>query len=386
MRGHDIVVIGTSAGGVVALQEVFKHLPPDLPAAIFVVMHLTPHSPSFLPHVLLRAGRLPAIAVDKPMKFKHGHIYVAPPDHHLQLTRNEVRPNRGPRENWHRPSIDVMFRSAANAFGPRVAGVILTGFLDDGSAGLAAVKRKGGIAIVQDPEDAMYPDMPLNAIQSVKVDYCVPLPQIPSTIVKAVGEPTGRRATRGVSEEVAIENDIAKMHMNGRQALEKIGTPSTFTCPECQGPLWELKDGDLLRFRCQVGHAFSSETMLTAQQDVVERALWVALGAIQSRIALWRRISDRMKGPHLQELVAFYRSKEEDAQRDLDALRAILTHNGEPAQEESPVAARRQAGRRTAVKSRLSRSRRRDVEAAAESEAKMPRVRQSRTPGTSPQT
>jgi two-component system chemotaxis response regulator CheB len=372
MSGRDIIVIGTSAGGVPILERIFRDLPRDLPASVFVVMHLTPHLPSFLPQVLFRPGRLPVTGVDRPMKFRPGHVYVATPDHHLLLTRTGVAPNRGPRENWHRPSIDVLFRSAANVHGPRVVGVILTGILDDGSAGLAAIKRKGGLAIVQDPEDAEFPDMPMNAAQTVKADYCVGLARLPAAILMAVEQQAGSPAEPAVAEEVAIENGIANMKVNGRQALEKIGTPSTFTCPECEGPLWELKDGDLLRFRCQVGHAFSSESMVTAQQDVVERALWVALGAIQSRIALWRRIAERMNQPHLRELAAFYRSKEQDAQRDLDALRAILTSNGDPSA--------------AAVRSRPSGSRRQGDGGAGGSEARMPQARRSRRPRTSPRT
>jgi two-component system, chemotaxis family, protein-glutamate methylesterase/glutaminase len=368
MSGHDIVVIGTSAGGVPTLQKFLPELPPDFGAAVFLVMHLSPHVPSLLPQVLLRAGRLPVVAVERPMKFRPGHIYVAPADHHMTLSRTEVQATRGPRENWHRPSIDVLFRSAANVHGPRVIGVILSGFLDDGSAGLAAIKRKGGLAIVQDPEDALFPEMPKNALQTVRADYCVPIAQMAQTIVTAVKEPAGRPAKPAVAEEVAIENAIVKESMNGREALGKIGTPSTFTCPECQGPLWELKDGDLLRFRCQVGHAFSSESMLTAQQDVVERALWVALGAIQSRVALWQRIAERMKAPHLRDLEGFYRAKEEEARRDLDALRAILTRNG----EEPSV--------------RLGESRRRASRASGASAARTRRVRQFRKPGTSRRT
>jgi two-component system chemotaxis response regulator CheB len=373
MRGHDIVVIGTSAGGVAALQQIFGGLPKEFPAAIFVVMHLTPHVPSFLPQVLGRAGRLPATAVTQSMRFESGQIYIAPPDHHLVLSRSHVEVNRGPRENWHRPSIDVLFRSAANSLGPRVVGVVLTGFLDDGSAGLAAIRREGGITMVQDPNDAMFPDMPQNALEAVKVDHCVPLSQVGPTLVQLVQAERGERPGEKVSEEVAIETAIAKVSMNGRDALEKIGKPSTFTCPECQGPLWELRDGELLRFRCQVGHAFSSESMLNAQQDVVEKALWVALGAIQSRVALWGRISERMQGPHLKELAEFYRSKKEDAERDLNALRDLLTRNGEKV-----------GGMREGSKDRSEGSPRPAFEEAVGSAARRPRARRTRKPGRSP--
>jgi two-component system chemotaxis response regulator CheB len=177
--------------------------------------------------------------------------------------------------------------------------------------------------------------MPANALQSVNVDHVVPLSQIAPTLVSLVRTPAGRRSRAGVSKEAGIETAIAKAtmtSMNGKAALEKVGRPSSFTCPECQGPLWELKDADLIRYRCQVGHAYSADSMVTAQQDVVERALWVALGAIESRVALWRKIMQRMNSPHLQHLARFYRAKEADAERDLRELRNILTRNGDSIQ------------------------------------------------------
>jgi two-component system chemotaxis response regulator CheB len=332
MRGHPIVVIGTSAGGVGALQEILKGLPQQLPASIFVVMHLPPHVPSFLDDVLRRRSRLPVQQVTGPTRFSPAHIYIACPDHHLILGRAAVTIQRGPRENWHRPSVDVLFRSAATSHGPRVIGVVLTGFLDDGTAGLAAIQREGGLTIVQDPEDAMFPDMPANALQNVNVDHVLPLAEIGAKLVELVRKPAGERPRHEVPPEVAIESAIARStmgSMNGRAALEKLGRPSTYTCPECQGPLWELRDGQRTRFRCQVGHAFSAESMLTAQQDVVERALWVAVGAIESRIALWRKLAGRMKSPHLMELAKFYQAKESEAIRDLAELRQILTRSGD---------------------------------------------------------
>ena len=174
--------------------------------------------------------------------------------------------------------------------------------------------------------------MPMNAIENVKIDHVVPLTEIAPTLLRLVDQPAGRRPRPEVSEEVAIETAIAKATMKGisaREALEKVGHPSTYTCPECQGPLWELRDGELIRFRCQVGHSFNSESMLNGQQDVVERALWMALGAIESRVSLWRRIAARMKGPHLQHLARFYQAREDTARKDLEELRRILMRNGD---------------------------------------------------------
>jgi len=368
MHGPSIVVIGTSAGGVGALQGIVRALPPDFPASVFVVMHLSPHVPTFLSEVLMTSGQLPATTVIHPLPFEPGHLYMPPADHHLIVERRVVLSNRGPRENWFRPSIDVLFRSAAAAHGPRVIGVVLTGFLDDGSAGLAAIQQKGGITMVQDPDDAFFPDMPRNALESVDVDHCLPLSEIPKMLNELVRQPPRARPRRKVAQEVAMETDIAKFETNGRAVLEELAEPSTFTCPECSGPLWELKDGKLIRFRCQVGHAYSAESMGNGQQEVVERSLWVAYGAIQSRIALWRRIADRMKTPHLQELAKFYKAKEREAIRDMEMLREILTRNGE-AQRNARV--------------RLEEFPRRAFAASGGSAARRPRARRTRRPGRS---
>lgn len=330
MRGRDIVAVGTSAGGVEALTTLVAGLPAGLPAAVFVVLHLSPRHPSFLSQVVGRGARLPVVTVARSTRFRPGTVYLASPDHHLIVDRTRVHARHGPRENWSRPSVDVLFRSVAEAHGPRAVGVVLTGFLDDGSAGLAAVKREGGVTVVQDPDDALFPDMPKNAIESAPVDHCVPLREIPALLARLVRGPAARRPRPTPSQEVAIENEIAKGDMNGR-AIGKIGTPSTLVCPECSGPLWELRDGDLLRFRCQVGHAFNADTMLAAQDDFVERSLWVALGAIQARATLWKKLADRMNAPHLRRLARHYRDKEADARRDIARLRGLLVRDGHPA-------------------------------------------------------
>lgn len=327
MSGHDIVVIGSSAGGVAAMQQLVRDLPPDLPAAVFVVVHISPHVPSMLAEILAKAGRMPALAVTRPLRFRPGTIYVAPPDHHLILSRTHVSIAHGPRENRHRPSVDVLFRSAAQELGPRVVGLVLTGFLDDGAAGLAAIHREGGVTMVQDPRDAVFPDMPRNALQAVPVDHVVPMAGMADALIRVVSRPHGRRR-RAVAKEIATENQMSLMESNGRPRMEKIGTPSTFTCPECQGPLWELRNGDLLRYRCQVGHAFSADSMLKGQEEVVERALWVALGALQSRVALWRRIAERMKRSNLRTMAGYYRDRETQARGDMEELRRILTRKG----------------------------------------------------------
>lgn len=332
MRGHDIIVIGTSAGGVGALRAILRSLPRDLPAAVFVVIHLAPHLPSQLAEVLKRYTRLAVHSVRGPTRFRKGTVYLAPPDHHLVLNRTRASLTRGPRENRHRPSVDVLFRTAAAHHGPRVIGVVLTGFLDDGTAGLVAIQAEGGLTLVQDPQDALFPDMPSNALQALRVDHCLPLNRIGPMLSSLAREPAAKGGRAPSPREARVEKAIAettKSGLNGREALNRVGKPSTFTCPECQGPLWELRSGRLVRFRCQVGHGFTAESMLTTQQDVVERTLWAALGAIESRIALWKKITARMKGTHLRELAAFYRAKQSHAERDMAVLRGLLTDNRE---------------------------------------------------------
>jgi two-component system chemotaxis response regulator CheB len=200
VRGHDIVVIGTSAGGVGALQEIIRNLPTPFPASLFVVLHLKPHLPSSLPRVLLNAGRLPVEAVTRPIRFRAGHIYVAIPNRHLTLDRTWVMTGQGPPEHRHRPSVDVLFRSAAANHGRHVIGVVLTGVLRDGAAGLAAIAAGGGITMVQDPEDALFPDMPAHALKTVPVDYVLPLAEIAPALARLIRKSTRPRPHRRVSK------------------------------------------------------------------------------------------------------------------------------------------------------------------------------------------
>jgi two-component system chemotaxis response regulator CheB len=168
MPKRDIIVIGTSAGGMETLIELFSRLPKKLAASIFVVCHISPYSSGVLPKVISRAGSLPAAHPTDREPIKPGQVYVAPPDHHLLIEDSVVRVTQGPKENRFRPAVDPLFRSAAYAYGPRVIGVILTGSLDDGTAGLWAVKERGGLAVVQDPDEALFDSMPLSALNNVQ--------------------------------------------------------------------------------------------------------------------------------------------------------------------------------------------------------------------------
>lgn len=263
MTGHDIIVIGASAGGIEALRELVRSLPADLPATVFVVVHTSPQSSGYLPGILSRAGSLRATFPEDPEEIKRGHIYVAPPDLHLMILNGHVSAVRGPKEALHRPSVDALFRTAAHVYGPRVVGVVLTGNLDDGTAGLQAIKEKGGIAIVQDPNEAIYPGMPGSAMRYVKVDYCMPLSEIAPLLVSLATDPIAEITQQKKSE----------VDMNMIRANSEAGAWSGLTCPECGASLWESLHERLSEFRCRVGHSFSLDGLLVDQSDRLEKTL-----------------------------------------------------------------------------------------------------------------
>jgi len=290
---HDIIVIGASAGGVEAISAVVADLPPDLRAAVLVVLHLS-RGRSVLPEILTRAGRLPAVHPEDGDPVEYGRIYVARPDHHMTIENRKIRIVHGPTENGSRPAVDPLFRSAAREYGARVVGVVLTGALDDGTAGLAAVKEAGGVAIVQDPEDAFASSMPRSALAFVQVDHVLPLRDISAllaTLAQQPAEPSGAAAGPHV---VAMEPDLGEPGLALHES-DRPGKVSIFTCPECHGTLWEADERGIVRFRCRVGHVYSPESMLAAQTDSVDRALWVALRSLEERAALTHRLADRAR-------------------------------------------------------------------------------------------
>jgi two-component system chemotaxis response regulator CheB len=292
MPGHDIIVIGASAGGVEALSQLVYRLPGDLAASVFVVLHVPAHGTSHLPYILARNGPLAARHPFDGEAIAHGTIYVAPPDHHLLIRRGRVCLSRGPRENGNRPAVDPLFRTAARSCGRRVVGVVLSGALDDGSAGLVAIKQRGGVAIVQDPDDARYPGMPRSALESVAVDHRQTIAEIATTLIRLASEPVNGEEPL-MSEELELESEIAAFEREAFQGSERPGTPSGFACPDCGGALWELREGELIRFRCRVGHAWTANSLLAEQSEGIESALWTAFRALEERAALCDRIAER---------------------------------------------------------------------------------------------
>ncbi len=322
MPGRDIILIGASAGGVQTLAELVRYLPRDLPAAVFVVLHVTPFGSSSMPAILSRSGSLPAAHPTDGEPILPGKIYVAPPDHHLVIEPDRVRLSRGPTENGHRPSVDVLFRTGAEVYGPRVVAVVLTGNLDDGTVGLAIVKKHGGMAIVQDPAEADYPSMPRSAIASVEVDHILPIAGIAPLLVDLVHQPLDDpeppRRTEGAT---AIKEELEQ----GKDREGK-GAPSGLTCPDCGGSLFEREESGLVHYRCRTGHAYSSGSLLAKQTESLEASLWAAVRALEENAALARRMERRTQ-PSRKHSVAIglrYAKRAEEAERHADVLRGIL--------------------------------------------------------------
>ena len=326
--GRDIIAIGASAGGVQALCEVIESLPPGLPAAVFVVLHLAPYGRSALPEILARTACMPASHPRDGEEIRPGRIYVAPPDRHLAIEDGHVHLSRNASENGHRPAIDVLFRTAARAYGPRVVGVVLTGNLDDGTAGLAVIKRCGGVAVVQDPGEADYPSMPESAIANVAVDHVVPLGDIGSVLDQLARTPRPAPPPGGYGCDPEEEPD--DMGTNDRDIGKNTpsGKPSGFTCPECGGSLYEKPGEEPIHFRCRTGHAYSPESLLAIQSDALESALWAALRSLEENAALARRLEKRAHEAGHQHLGARHSRRAHDAEQHAVLLRSILEQGG----------------------------------------------------------
>ena len=327
MSGHDIIVVGASAGGVEALIQLAEGLPANLPAAVFVVLHVSMRGTSALPQILDRVGELKALHPQDHDSIEPGRIYIAPPNYHLLVKSGHLRVIQGPKENGHRPAIDPLFRSAARAYGRRVVGVILSGTLDDGSAGLLVVKHCGGKAIVQSPDDALFGEMARNAMNRVAVDQILPIARIADVLVQLAHEPVVNKLDHAVSKNIEFETDMAEIDMDAiEKESDRPGKPSGFGCPSCGGALWELNEGQFLRFRCRIGHAWSEDSLLVEQSEAVEEALWVALKSLEERTALTLRMAQRARDRQQSHMTARYESDASDLKQHSETLRRILLH------------------------------------------------------------
>ena len=286
-----IVVIGGSAGAIEALKRLASQLPEDFPAPVCVVVHMSADAPGLLDTILGHAGRLPAQYAKDGMPLRAGRFYIAPPDHHLLVEKDSLLVTRGPKENRFRPAVDPLFRSAAQAYGSATIGVVLSGGLDDGTAGLQVIKDLGGTAVVQDPNDAAVPSMPVTAARHVEVDYIVPIGEMGSLLARLAAMSVPTRAA-AVQSTVEVEVKIAKQHKPLDAGVLQLGAPSPIACPECHGVLLQVAAQGILRFRCHTGHAYSIETLVAAVDEGIETALWNAVRALEEGQMLLRQLAD----------------------------------------------------------------------------------------------
>jgi two-component system chemotaxis response regulator CheB len=321
--GHDLIVVGASSGGIDALKVIVGGLPADLPAAVLVVVHISPDSPRLLADILNRAGPLPCQYGQDQDVIHRGHIYLAPPNYHLLVEPARLRVVQGPKENRARPAVDPLFRSAAAVYGPQTVGVILSGDLNDGTAGLMAVKRVRGIAIIQDPTDALYPSMPRSALRAVEVDYVVPLAEMASILRQVIHQPVPAKTTillPNEQEETATVRDADR----GRKRAAAIWTPSAFVCPDCGGGLYEIEDEPLWRFRCRVGHAYTAEVLRAEKARVLEQALWVALRTLEEKLEFHQRMAQRAEQQGLALMASQWQEDIRDMEQQIDLLGQVL--------------------------------------------------------------
>jgi two-component system, chemotaxis family, protein-glutamate methylesterase/glutaminase len=322
--GHRgfIVVIGTSAGGVAALTEFVSQLDKEMDAAFFIVMHLSTTALSdFLVQRLQPATNLKCLVAKDAMAIENGHIYIAPPNQHLVVTNNQIVVGYGPRENSWRPSIDVLFRSAAAAYNSSVIGIILTGFLNDGTSGMMAVKRSGGIALVQDPNEAEVPDMPLSVLNNMEVDHCVGLSRMGETLRTVMAQ---KPEPVEPPTEILAEAELASRMAVGIDNVSRLGNRSVFSCPDCGGGLWKVEDAGLTRYRCYTGHSYNEAELLMKQGEGVEATLWVAVRMMEERTTLYMKIAKEQQKRGIQRIAASYQQHAGELKYHIDTLKKIL--------------------------------------------------------------
>jgi two-component system, chemotaxis family, protein-glutamate methylesterase/glutaminase len=325
MAGRDIIVVGASAGGVEVLSRLVGDLPEDLPAAVFIVLHISAHSGTALPRILDRRTKLLVAHPYNGEPIEPGRVYVGVPDRHLIVSPGVVRVANGPKENGHRPSVDTLFRTAAASYGRRVVGVVLSGTRDDGTAGLRVIRGRGGVAIVQHPAEALFPGMPQSAVAGDHPDWVVPVGEIGPLLAELAHQHLPDEGGAAMPDDLDAELQWAHPDLAWPALADPpLGSPSGFTCPECHGALWEIDDAGLPRYRCRVGHGFSADSLITTQRDDVEAALWTAYRALEERAALFRRLAERATGRHADITAGHFRADAADVTRQAEMLRALL--------------------------------------------------------------
>jgi two-component system, chemotaxis family, protein-glutamate methylesterase/glutaminase len=327
-RPTRVIAIGASAGGVDALQRIVRALPERFPAAICVVLHIPATGKSLLAAILDRTGALPAETAVHGVELEAGRIYVAPADLHLLVRGDILELDPGPKENGTRPAVDPLFRSLAASWGSAGVAVVLSGALDDGASGVVTVADSGGTVVVQDPADALVPSMPENALAAAGGALVAPADELAGVLVRLAGEPAPQEAVTMSGDQGPLELAISRDRPPG---------PATgYTCPECSGALWELREGDLIRYQCRVGHTYSEEAFVDHQASAVEAALWAALEVLEERSELLERIAERMASRNARSSERFQRGARDSAHRAqlirrALALRGATMHKGQEA-------------------------------------------------------
>jgi two-component system, chemotaxis family, protein-glutamate methylesterase/glutaminase len=322
MDNRNIVVIGGSAGATAPLGQILGGLPAGLPAAVFVVLHIPARGIGILSTVASAAGVLPVRQAEQDMPIEPGHVYLAVPDHHLILAEDRIVLGRGPRENMVRPAIDPLFRSAAMHHGPRTIGVVLSGLLSDGAAGLNAIKRCGGLTVVQDPIDAIADEMPRRALEETTVDLCVPGARIGDVLSDLVREPAGKSLP--ISPEIALEVAIAAGERSDSELIGRFSKPVALTCPSCGGVLNTVSAGRPLRFRCQVGHAYTADTLAKEQEGQIDEALRVALRIVGERAELVHRMAEEGRLAGRRAVAEMYDARAAEYRNHADIIRRAV--------------------------------------------------------------
>jgi len=337
MTNRDILAIGTSAGGVDALIFLAKSLPRDFPAAILVTIHLPSHFASTLDQILQRVGHLSARFARDGDLLKKGQVFLAPPDRHLIVINDRVVLGHGSRENNSRPAIDPMLRSVAACCGSRSVGVVLTGTLHDGASGIWAIDQCGGVTVVQDPSDAAFPDMPMNALNRMKPDHVVTLAAMPKLLASLALQPAG--APMPVPESIRFEIEIAKGHHSSIEEMDRLGRRSPLACPECHGVMWEIDEGALVRYRCHVGHTYTAELMSLALDENLRRGLASALRALEERRELARKLETQAASNAQPVLAASWSRRVQEFQDELEVIRDAIRRLDSLARDEHKAAA-----------------------------------------------
>ncbi|MDB5251453.1 MAG: chemotaxis protein CheB [Flaviaesturariibacter sp.] len=326
MAKRDIVVIGASAGGILALTELLQAIPEDFDGYMFVVLHVSPFSPSVLPQILSRSGRFKAKHARDGVKMEKNIIYVAPPDHHLLIEKETILVKKGPKENRFRPSIDALFRSAAYSHGSRVIGVVLSGMLDDGTSGLWTIKRLGGKALIQDPAEAEFPHMPLNVMEYVEVDHMASLAFLGPKINELSKEeaPKSPVLTDEEFDQLNMEVHIAAQDNAFEMGVLQKGKDTNLVCPECSGALVKFTEDKIVRYRCHTGHAYSDNALLASVTKGIEENMWKAVRGLEEAIILLEQTARQFEVAGKEEAANIFFSKALETHKQSQTLRKYL--------------------------------------------------------------